>query len=87
MDAFRSSRLRVGDDELLVLELSAARGLPPGLTKAEQEVARLVCEGLSNIAIAERRGTSARTVANQLARVFEKLGVSSRVELQARFAT
>lgn len=53
------------------------------LTEAESEVLELVLQGLSNRAIAERRGTSRRTVANQIQSSFRKLGVSSRAELMA----
>ena len=51
------------------------------LTPSEREVAKLAREGLSNAAIAELRGTSPRTVANQLARIYRKLGCGSRVGL------
>ena len=44
-----------------------------------------VLAGLANAAIARRRGTSARTVANQVASIFRKLGVQSRAELAARW--
>ena len=53
------------------------------LTAAEEEVVALVLEGLSNAGIARRRRTRQRTVANQLASIFRKLGVSSRSELAA----
>lgn len=51
------------------------------LSPAEREVARLAREGRSNAEIACARGTSPRTVANQLARIYKKLGVGSRVAL------
>ncbi|AKV00214.1 hypothetical protein AKJ09_06877 [Labilithrix luteola] len=54
------------------------------LTEAEREVASAVSRGLDNAAIALARGTSVRTIANQLRRIFEKLGVKSRGELGAR---
>ena len=53
------------------------------LTPAERDVAGLVLEGLTNRVIAERRGRSARTVANQLASIYAKLEVGSRAELAA----
>lgn len=59
---------------------------PDRLTEAELEVARLAVEGLDNKSIAARRGTSVRTVANQLASVYRKLGVSSRAELAATWS-
>lgn len=52
-----------------------------GVTPAETDVVRGVLAGESNAAIAARRGTSVRTVANQLAALFKKLGVGSRAEL------
>jgi len=48
------------------------------LSSAELEVARLASAGLSNHAIACRRGTAERTVANQMACVLTKLRVSTR---------
>lgn len=54
------------------------------LTEAERDVALAVARGLSNGQIAKARGASARTIANQLAAIMKKLGVSSRVELAAQ---
>jgi len=51
------------------------------LTKREAEVVECLAEGLTNREIAERLKLSQHTVKNYLFRVFEKLGVSSRVEL------
>jgi DNA-binding NarL/FixJ family response regulator len=51
------------------------------LTPAESAVAGLVRRGMSNAAIAVIRRRSPRTIANQLARLFMKLGVHSRMEL------
>ena len=51
------------------------------LAKREDEVASLVAEGLSNRDIAERLGLSEHTVSNYLFRIYEKLGISGRVEL------
>lgn len=51
------------------------------LTTAEVAVAKLAREGLSNAEIGKIRGTSPRTVANQLARIYRKLGVGSRLGL------
>jgi DNA-binding CsgD family transcriptional regulator len=60
------------------------RSLRARLSRSEWEVARLAIEGQAHVEIARARGTSVRTIANQLAAVFEKLGMSGRAELRAR---
>jgi DNA-binding CsgD family transcriptional regulator len=52
----------------------------PRLTPAEGEVLEELLLGSSNAEIATRRGVAVRTVANQLAGLFRKLGVHSRLE-------
>src|SRR5216684_5854850 len=47
----------------------------------ENQVANLVAEGLPNKGIAQRLGISEHTVSNYLFRIYNKLGISSRVEL------
>jgi DNA-binding NarL/FixJ family response regulator len=51
------------------------------LSKREQEVVRGVADGLSNREIAKNLGLTEHTVKNYLFRIFDKLGVSSRVEV------
>jgi len=51
------------------------------LSKREQDVVRCVAEGLSNREIASCLGLTEHTVKNYLFRIFDKLGVSSRVEV------
>jgi len=51
------------------------------LAKREDEVANLVAAGLSNREVAEKLGLSEHTVSNYLFRIYEKLGISGRVEL------
>jgi two-component system response regulator DctR len=51
------------------------------LTEREQSVMRLVMDGLPNKLIADELSISVRTVEVHRARVFEKLGVKSAVEL------
>lgn len=75
-------RFEVGHDDYVVLVFPTERvAAPPGLTAAEQEVVRAVIEGRSNAEIAKERGTSPRTIANQLQSISKKLGVSGRAEL------
>ena len=51
------------------------------LTKREAEVVSCLAEGMTNREIAERIGLSQHTVKNYLFRIFDKLGVSNRIEL------
>ncbi len=72
-------------DDIAVLSLPStpAQALA-SLTRAELAVAGLLVDGLSNAGIAAARGRSERTVANQVASIFGKLGVGSRAELARR---
>ena len=63
------------------LAIAGSAPLPRPLSEREEEIARLVAQGCSNRQIAERLKLSEHTVKNYLFRVFEKLGVSTRVEL------
>ncbi|RYZ43813.1 MAG: response regulator transcription factor, partial [Myxococcaceae bacterium] len=56
------------------------------LTCAEQEIVHHVLLGWTNKQIATCRGTSVGTVANQIAAIYQKLGISSRADLLVRFA-
>ncbi|HEY3253522.1 MAG TPA: LuxR C-terminal-related transcriptional regulator [Polyangiaceae bacterium] len=93
-----SSAAAAADDSVIALEssltyeavsfqvLSIRRpetclGALPG---AELAVVRGLVEGLSHDAIARARGTSVRTVANQISAVFKRLAVSGRNQLVAR---
>jgi DNA-binding NarL/FixJ family response regulator len=60
--------------------LKDARGINL-LSKREEDVVRLVADGLSNKDVAAQLGLKEHTIRNYLFRVFDKLGVSSRVEL------
>jgi DNA-binding NarL/FixJ family response regulator len=51
------------------------------LTKREEDLLRLVAEGLGNRDIARQLNLSEHTVKNYMFRIFDKLGVSNRVEL------
>lgn len=54
---------------------------PPALTPREESVVRLVVQGMVNRDIAAELNLSEHTIKNYLFRVFDKLGVSNRVEL------
>jgi len=71
MDAFASAA---------PLRLASAQGRAL-LTKREGDVVKLVIEGYTNRDVAEKLGLTEHTVSNYLFRIYEKLGISSRVEL------
>jgi len=56
------------------------------LTATEQRIAELAATGLTNRQVAEQAFISPKTVEANLARVYRKLGISSRAELGARKA-
>lgn len=79
----------IGPDLILLrVPLSYAANITSfmALTESEREVAACACNGLSNADIAERRGCSVRTVANQLSQAYRKLRLSGRRELRAAHA-
>jgi len=53
------------------------------LSAAEYQVVRLLVEGYAYAQMAELRGGSVRTIANQIASAFRKLGVSGRSSMMA----
>ena len=53
----------------------------PLLTRREEEVVHLVADGLKNREIAEKLQVKEHSIRNYIYRIFDKLGVSSRVEL------
>lgn len=62
---------------------TALAAAPAALTRREREVAELAADRLTAAQIAERLGLSPRTVENHLQRVYAKLGVAGRAELQS----
>jgi DNA-binding CsgD family transcriptional regulator len=76
--------VQIGGETVVVLSLPVG-GSPSltALTDAEREVAHGVLRGLSNSAVADLRGCAPRTIANQLASIYRKLGITSRSELAA----
>jgi len=83
----RALRLSFLEDEFVLFEFAsaptAARRLPP----VEARVLELVLDGCSNTEIALARRRSRHTVANEVARLFRRLGVGSRLELFALVAS
>lgn len=79
--------LQSDDGDVVILSFAIPEGeRPSALSPVESEVVALLLKGYSNREIARLRGTSVRTVANQVASVFRKLGVRSRLELVAHAA-
>jgi DNA-binding NarL/FixJ family response regulator len=62
------------------INLQDARGTQI-LSKREERVARLVVDGFTNRQISEQLSLSEHTVRNYIFKIFDKVGVSSRVEL------
>ena len=54
------------------------------LTSREVEIAQLVCQGRNNKSIGETLFISEKTVAKHVQNIFEKVGVSNRMELMNR---
>ena len=80
----RASRATVGGEEFAVFSFPVSVGkLPDSLTEAERAVGLALFAGKSNAEIAVGRGTSVRTVANQISAVLRKLNVRSRAEAGA----
>ena len=66
--------------EVPSLRVLNSRGAPL-LTPREEQVVALVAEGLANRQIARELNLSEHTIKKYLFRIFEKLGISTRVEL------
>lgn len=62
------------------IQFNDADGIPL-LTRREEDVVRLVADGLKNREIALELNVKEHSIRNYLYRIFEKLGVSTRVEL------
>jgi DNA-binding NarL/FixJ family response regulator len=81
-DAFE---VAIGEERLVVISLPANEVRKTAtLSPTELAVARDALAGLSNAAIAHKRGRSSRTIANQLASIYRKLGVGSRAQMATR---
>lgn len=76
--------VEVEGEELMLLSWAPERPLARGgvkLTEVEKELVRGVAAGCSNLELARMRGTSVRTIANQIAALLAKFGVASRHQL------
>lgn len=62
------------------------RVLSPVLTPRENEIALLVCDGLSNSQIADRLFLSEKTVKTHMSSILAKLGVRNRVQLICEYS-
>jgi two-component system, NarL family, nitrate/nitrite response regulator NarL len=71
----------VGDFAAAVSLLTTAARRPFGLTPRELEVAMAVADGENNRQIAQRLSLSLQTVKHHLSHIFDKTGVSTRLEL------
>jgi DNA-binding NarL/FixJ family response regulator len=82
----RLVRFRLRGQRYAVFSEPIERDEPEPLTESETEVMKLLLTGASNAQIARQRGRAVRTVANQVASLFRKLGVNSRAELVSLFS-
>ncbi|MBK8996867.1 MAG: helix-turn-helix transcriptional regulator [Myxococcales bacterium] len=84
----RAARFALGGRDVAVLSFPTDQlRIPESLSPAERDVTLALVHGATNAEIAERRGVAVRTVANQVASIFKKLGVSSRTELAAKLGS
>jgi two-component system nitrate/nitrite response regulator NarL len=69
----------------LVMRLRPLQVAEPGgaalLTRRQQEIVNLIAEGMRNEDISRRLNITEHTVRNYISHIFDKLGMSSRVEL------
>ena len=75
-----------GDDPDLTTQLDVARVIF-GLSETQTEIVRLIAQGHDLAAIAGQLGITKNTARTHLRRVFEKVGVSSQIELLRRLVS
>ena len=96
INIFPGDDLEPGDVDVLETDVGGAtyvvisvpflkQSFPDVLTATELRIAEMLVRGLSNKEIAAERGTSDRTVANQVRAVFTKCDVASRSELIQKY--
>lgn len=82
---FRGAKLEDEGRTFLIMSYELPEWeLPDTLTLAERQVLRATLGGATQAQVAEARGVSCTTIANQLAAGFRKLRVGSRMQLAAR---
>jgi DNA-binding NarL/FixJ family response regulator len=86
LDDVRAFRFEHHGEDLYVLSAPIDSPCAASLTRAELEVARAMVCGATNREIAQMRGTSPRTVANQVASILRRLGAKSRVDAALKLA-
>jgi DNA-binding NarL/FixJ family response regulator len=74
------TRRLIGELTRLRPRRAALTGLEDQLTAREQEILRLIAEGLSNAEMADRLMVSSETIKTHVSRVLAKLGVRDRVQ-------
>jgi DNA-binding NarL/FixJ family response regulator len=81
-DAMWASSTPMSEGRRLVLRyMPPAWSLPKSLSSAERTIVRALLSGHSQAAIAHAIGVAPRTVANQIASVYRKVDVHSRMDL------
>jgi DNA-binding CsgD family transcriptional regulator len=83
-DTIKCTELLLGSTTLSMTSKDTIDNWRHVLSDAENSVVSAVLRGHSNQEIAAMRGRSVRTIANQIASAFEKLGVRSRREMQSQ---
>lgn len=76
-----------GDEYVLLAFPIPTWNIPETLTSVERAIASAILHGESNEEIARSRQTSIHTVSNQIARIFSKLAVSSRIDLALQLSS
>jgi DNA-binding CsgD family transcriptional regulator len=84
----RLTRVNANDDKYSLVSVRRPDlQFPVDLSRAEVTVVRQLIAGHTHAEISEQRATSPRTIANQLATAFKKLGVSGRGAVLQRLIT
>jgi DNA-binding NarL/FixJ family response regulator len=82
----RATQFELAGDDYVVLSYPRTEFVALAeLTSSERAVFLSLLSGQSNKQIAVSRGRSPRTVANQVATIFQKLGIGSRAALFAKY--